>query len=174
MSKIKSGDSSASKKKTDKALVITVICCVAVVLIVVLTVLLYKPIVSEIEKGHIEKFITESNMEMVVIEDPLALGEDVASSARVVLENDEANAFSDRLLLVLKNTKYSHSTSLNVGIWKTNIKLYNGNTTKDVYIDEDGIYIEINGNLVAFEVKKNTKDQFNDMLAEIEAALKQL
>ena len=158
------------KKKIDKSLVIAIALCVAVTLGVVGFIFLPEPITAAVKLNGAEKFIANSSEYTVVLNAPMELG-GILNDSEAVIRDDDASNFVEKLSLVLENVKYSDTTKIETGVWKTKIVIYNTTDETVLYIDTDGIYIENNGKLIKYRVTKDAKTAFDELYTEINSSL---
>ena len=85
-----------------------------------------------------------------------------------MLRGEEAEDFAERLRLVLNNVKYNNTETVNIGVWKTKIVLYNSTDTLELYIDGEGIYIENKGRLIRYGFDGGSDSCHQELLSEIE------
>ncbi len=161
-----------NKKKTDKVLIIAICLCVAISLATVGIIVLPEPIIAAIELDRSTDFVENSADIKIVLNSPTESG-GILADAEAVLEKERAEAFSERLINILKNVKYSKTDKINTGVWKTKIVIYNTTDEQRLYIDSKGVYIENGQRLIGYKIPEKLRPEFDSLYSEIEASLKQ-
>ncbi len=159
-------------KRMDKSLVITVSLCLAVVVFIIGAIVIPEPVIAAIELNKAREFIEGSDGITVVINAPMESG-GLLTDAESVLDESRSKAFSDSLLNILKNVKYTNTNKVNNGIWKTNIVIYNTTDKLCVYIDENGIYLEKGQSVIAYAISENVRSEYDALYNEVLNLLKQ-
>lgn len=157
-------------KKVDKGLIIGIILCVSVVLFVIGIITLPEPITAAVQLDRTEKFIADSNEFTVVINAPME-STGILNDKEAIIRDANANAFVEKVTLVLENVKYNDTEKVNTGVWKIKIVLYNATEERKIYVDEDHVYIENNGKLISYRITDEAKPTYSELYSDIEKLL---
>lgn len=155
------------EKKTDKTLMIAIGICVFVVIFIVGIITIPEPLSAWIHLERTESFV-EDNPELLVLINSTSETVGILNDREVVLKDDKADDFVNVLSDVLKNTKYSDTESVYVGIWKRKIVLYSVTDEIALYADKNGIYIENNGRLIEYSVREEGRKSLDSLLSLME------
>lgn len=155
------------EKKTDKTLVIAIGICILVVIFIVGIITIPEPLSAQIQLERTESFV-EGNPDLIVLINSTSETVGILNDKEVVLKEEEADTFVGLFYDVLKNVKYSDTESINVGVWKRKIVLYSATEEVAFYADRNGVYIENNGKLIEYTVRKEGQKSFDTLLSLME------
>ena len=154
--------------KRDRVILITVIISAVLVIGIVLAVVLPDPISANMKLREAKEFL-ENPEDIIALEinDQMQRGDDLYDTAFSILRDGEAVEFSKNLKELLNNIKYSETTSVGIGIWKTRIELNNATDEFTLYVDDEGVYIQNGNKLIRYTVKKSGKEIFGSLSDKI-------
>ena len=158
-------------RKIDKTFVILVAIALLIAIFVVLFVTFIEPVRAAMKLSAAENFFEGENVSVVVI-NSAAKTEGLLGDKEMILRDAEANIFADRIYRLLNNVKYSDTNTVNIGVWKTKIVLYNSTEQLELYVDNDGIYLENRGKLICYNFDGEGNSEYSSLLSDIEKLLK--
>ena len=170
MKKANITENKKTARRVDKTLVIAISVCVAIALLVIGILVIPERFEAVKQMNDIKKFVTDTeNLTVVINASQEYTG--IMNDKEEILRDADAKTFVAKISDVLKNVEYSDTTKISTGVWKTKIVLYNDNSDRIIYIDNENIYIENNGRLIAYTVKESGKENFSALLDMINKGL---
>lgn len=160
------------KKGPDKVIVTTVILCVALVVGIILLIVLPEPIAAAENLNKAREFLaSEEKIFAVGIIAVSERSEDYVTSPSAVLYDEDAESFSNDVKKLLKNVKYSDTTTVKLGVWKTKIELNNETDRFTFFVDKEGVYIQDGNKLIHYTVNDKGRADFDALNARINSEL---
>ena len=159
-----------TRKKVDKIFVISVSIPVILALLIVLFITIPDPLRAAIQLKRAESFIEKQSISAVVITAPSETS-GLLNGKEAILRDQDAESFSRSLGYVLENVKYSDTDTVNIGIWKIKIVMYNTTDKYELYIDDEGVYIENKGRLICYDFGDRETQPRERLLSDIQKYL---
>ena len=97
--------------------------------------------------------------------------EGLLGDKEVILRDSDAEELSIRISQLLKNAKYLNTDKVNIGIWKTKIVMYNSTEQLELYVDNNGVYLENKGKLICYDFDGEWEKGYDTLLSDIEKLL---